>query len=105
MSTYVIRDGLVCDNQGRSVLLRGCSVSGNAKQPSKPDILSHQSEGLYAHRNVSFVGRPFPLAEAPVHFARLRDWGMQCIRLVVPWEAIEHGGPVCQVTAHRLSKC
>ncbi|CCO36209.1 putative glycosyl hydrolase YIR007W [Rhizoctonia solani AG-1 IB] len=45
------------------------------------------------HRSVTFVGRPFPLEEAPQHFARLRRWGLTFIRLNVTWEAIEHAGP------------
>lgn len=28
------------------------------------------------HHSVTFVGRPFPLEEAPEHFARLRRWGL-----------------------------
>jgi hypothetical protein len=45
------------------------------------------------HRGVSFVGRPFPLAEAEEHFRRLRDWGMLANRFLVTWEAVEHRGP------------
>ena len=44
-------------------------------------------------RTVSFVGRPFPLADANEHFARLHQWGFQFIRLLITWEAIEHAGP------------
>lgn len=36
------------------------------------------------HRSVTFVGRPFPLAEAPEHLARLRRWGLSFgMRLLV----------------------
>jgi hypothetical protein len=28
------------------------------------------------HAVVTFVGRPFPLEEAPEHFSRLRRWGL-----------------------------
>lgn len=28
------------------------------------------------HEDVTFVNRPFPLDEAPEHFARLRRWGL-----------------------------
>ncbi|KAF5384366.1 hypothetical protein D9615_003481 [Tricholomella constricta] len=43
--------------------------------------------------SVTFVGRPFPLEEAPEHFARLRRWGLTFIRFLVTWEAVEHAGP------------
>ena len=44
-------------------------------------------------RGVSFIGRPFPLDEADEHFARLQEWGFSFLRLLVPWEAVEHAGP------------
>ena len=28
-----------------------------------------------------------------MHFARLRAWGLTLIRLLIPWESIEHAGP------------
>jgi hypothetical protein len=38
-----------------------------------------------------------PLADKPAHrhehLSRLRNWGLTFIRLVVPWEALEHRGP------------
>jgi hypothetical protein len=42
---------------------------------------------------VSFVGRPFPLSEAPHHFARLQAWGLTLVRLLVTWESLAHDGP------------
>ena len=62
------------------------------------------------HHSVTFVGRPFPLEEAPQHFARLRRWGLSFsrsnsalvfanliwespVRFLVTWEAVEHAGP------------
>jgi hypothetical protein len=36
---------------------------------------------------------PFEPFRSPNHLARLRNWGITFIRFVVPWEAIEHGGP------------
>ncbi len=66
------------DEHGRTLLLRGVNVGGSSKLPR---------EGS------SFVGRPFPLEDADVHFARLRRWGLTTLRLVVTWEAVEHAGP------------
>ncbi|CCM01373.1 uncharacterized protein FIBRA_03423 [Fibroporia radiculosa] len=45
------------------------------------------------HAAVTFVGRPFPLEEAPEHFSRLRRWGLTFIRFLLTWEAVEHAGP------------
>ncbi|GMQ93842.1 MAG: cellulase family glycosylhydrolase [Acidimicrobiia bacterium] len=70
------------DPQSRNVLLRGVNLGGSSKMPRTVD------EG-----RLSFVGRPFPLEEADKHFARLAYWGMNVVRLLVPWEAIEHSAP------------
>ncbi|KAG0741736.1 hypothetical protein G6F57_005927 [Rhizopus arrhizus] len=86
------------DNLGRTLLLRGINVCGSSKLPTRPypgsthlydDIL------FWDHRNVSFVNRPFPLEDAHEHFSRLSAWGLTLIRLLVPWESIEHEGPGC----------
>jgi len=62
------------------------------------------------HHSITFVGRPFPLEEAPQHLARLRRWGLSfsrsdstsgytnliptpLVRFLVTWEAVEHAGP------------
>lgn len=80
-------------------------------------------EAYFDGANISFVGRPWPLEESCVqlsslrlaccsrtstlydsstadelsnsheHLSRLRNWGLTFIRLVVPWEALEHRGP------------
>ncbi|KAG8865400.1 hypothetical protein FRB96_000290 [Tulasnella sp. 330] len=82
------------DTSGRTVLLRGVNLSGDSKFPAGNH--SAQLEGFWEggeKGDVSFVGRPFPLAEADIHLERLKGWGMNLIRYVVCWEALEHAGP------------
>ncbi|OQR87050.1 glycosyl hydrolase [Achlya hypogyna] len=75
-----LRDGHFFDSDGRVLLLKGVNLGGSSKLPIGPGP-------------VSFVGRPFPLAEAREHFGRLQRWGLTCLRFVITWEAIEHEGP------------
>ncbi|KAI9152402.1 hypothetical protein H9P43_009192 [Blastocladiella emersonii ATCC 22665] len=81
------------DRHGRRLLLRGVNLSGNAKSPFEPLMPSHVAEGFFRDLDVSFVGRPFPLAEADHHLALLRSWGFNVLRLCLTWEAVEHYGP------------
>ncbi|KAF2145704.1 glycoside hydrolase family 5 protein [Aplosporella prunicola CBS 121167] len=81
------------DNNGREVTLHGINVAGDAKFPSTPDQPSHVAENFYDADHVSFIGRPFTVDSAHVHFSRLRKMGYNTIRYIFTWEAIEHEGP------------
>ncbi|KAL8915277.1 MAG: hypothetical protein Q9172_006917 [Xanthocarpia lactea] len=81
------------DTRNREVTLRGINVAADAKFPTSPDLPSNKSDHFYEGDDVSFVGRPFSVDEAHLHFSRLKTWGYTLIRYVFTWEALEHDGP------------
>lgn len=88
-----VKNNQFVDEFGRTLVLRGVNLGGSSKVPFTPDGATWKKDGFYNHRNVSFVGRPFPLSEADEHFKRLKAWGYTFLRYLVTWEAIEHAGP------------
>ena len=68
------------DEHGRYVFFHGVNASCSTKVPVKLD----ETTGL-----PTYIGRPFPLDRARQELARLRDMGLDSIRLLVMWEAVE----------------
>jgi hypothetical protein len=58
---YANRGPWFRDDHGRRVLLRGVNLAGSSKYPLHAP--THKAENFYDTSNISFVGRPFPLAE------------------------------------------
>ena len=81
------------DSLGREITLRGINVACDAKYPSQPNQPSNISDNFFDADKLSFVGRPFSIDEAHIHFSRLKKWGYNTIRYIFTWEAIEYAGP------------
>lgn len=93
MKKIGIKSEYFIDGNGRKKFFRGVNLGGSSKVPYTPNGASYSRENFFEHLNVSFVNRPFPIAEADEHFSRLKKWGFQFLRLLITWEAIEHFGP------------
>lgn len=93
MKIFGLKSQHFIDRHNRKVFFRGVNLGGSSKVPVKPNGATYKKDGFFDHLNLSFVGRPFPLAEADEHFERLKKWGFNFLRLLTTWEAIEHYGP------------
>ncbi|KAJ1507489.1 hypothetical protein HMI54_004080 [Coelomomyces lativittatus] len=84
---------VIRDAYGRTVQLRGVNLCGDSKLPSSIHSDNPERPEFFNTQHCSFLNRPFPLKDAPEHFSRLSHWGLTFVRLLVPWEALEHEGP------------
>ncbi|KAJ3122493.1 hypothetical protein HK098_002791 [Nowakowskiella sp. JEL0407] len=93
-TSFKISSNFLVDADSRVCLVRGVNLCGNSKLPTSPQCSTHlNSPSFYSHTTVSFVGRPLPLNTLDEHFSRLKSWGLTFLRLLVPWESLEHSGP------------
>ena len=60
------------DEHGRTPHLRVVYLGDSTKEPHTPNGSTWNREGYFDHRNISFVGKPFPLEEADDLFSRLK---------------------------------
>jgi hypothetical protein len=75
------------DEQGRYIFIHGVNVSGSTKVPATLD--GKAPDKLNSNGLPSYVGKPFAVDQAREHFARLRTFGFNAVRLLLVWEGIE----------------
>ena len=68
------------DAHDRYVMFHGVNLSGSNKVPV--------IKGAGA-KDFTYIGKPFPMAEADKRFKELRDAGFNVVRLLVMWEGVE----------------
>ncbi|MDR2942924.1 MAG: cellulase family glycosylhydrolase [Treponema sp.] len=88
-----VKDNLILDDEGRTLILRGVNLGGDSKIPYCAPGSEILPGFLDRKKDVSFTGRPFPIESAEDHFRRLKKAGMTFLRFLVTWEAVEHEGP------------
>ncbi|PKI82536.1 hypothetical protein MVES_003340 [Malassezia vespertilionis] len=90
--TLAASDIFFRDEHGRSVLLRGINFTGNNKMPCG---IQTQDRNAHLEPSDTFVNPCVSLDDgaADTHLRRIRSWGMNCLRYIFTWEAIEHEGP------------
>ena len=79
------------DELGRYVFFHGVNASASAKFPANENqqtFVINDADGI-----PSYVGKPFPLADADRHFRQLHDLGFNSIRLIMTWEAVQPEAP------------
>src|SRR4051812_16248449 len=75
------------DEHGRHILLHGFNVEATAKTPINVPVVGTTE---FYDGKVSYVGRPFRTIEkADEWFARMAKWGVNVVRFITVWEALE----------------